>query len=201
MNSQPPRVWIQRRDTLARSAAAAHMGTIAQLTAFSADADSALARGELDGPQWSQLKFSCSSLLINLGDIRAHRAGVTAGIQCARDALDRSLFPTQSRGLFALRDREALRTTRALFTAVGHSREHRDVRGRALCNLDNALDHSGRWLEARSEPLGTRCAHSSGNFSGTPAMCRSFWGWRGGCWRAPVASGFCGARGATTSSA
>jgi len=146
--------------------------------AFSADTDAAVEHEKLSGSQWSELKFSCSSLLINLGDTRKNRAAVEAGIRCASDALQRNEFPaingqlnyniangraalheidlatwrdahpTSPRGHFALRDRESLRAMRAGFAAVGHSNEHADVRGRALCNLGNALDHSGRWLEA-----------------------------------------------------
>ncbi|WBM80179.1 tetratricopeptide repeat protein [Cryobacterium breve] len=149
-----------------------------QLESFSADADSALVRGDLSGPQWSQLKFSSASLLINLGSDRANRPAVESGIQCARDALLRDLYPeireqleynianglsalhemdlavwratsaSQPQGLFAIRDRESLRTTRALYASVGYSGTNHDTRGRALCNLANMLDHSGRWLEA-----------------------------------------------------
>ncbi|MEV8273581.1 LA2681 family HEPN domain-containing protein [Microbacterium sp. NPDC077184] len=167
---------------------------------FSDDVDNALESGRLNGVQWSQLKFSCSSLLINLGALRANPDAVAAGIKCARDGLDRALFPgfggqlkynianglsalhdidlaawravepTQPRGTFALHDRDRLRTTRTLFAAVGHSNEPADVRGRALCNLGNTLDHSGRWLEAYQAYVDSLAADpTNGNAAGNAA--------------------------------
>ncbi|WP_310244628.1 LA2681 family HEPN domain-containing protein [Microbacterium sp. BE35] len=146
------------------------------------------------------MKFSCSSLLINLGALRANQDAVAAGIQCARDALDRGLVheldgqlkynvanglsalhhldlaewrgnePTQPRGVFGLRDRDRLRATRTLFAAAGHSDEPADVRGRALCNLGNTLDHSGRWLEAYQAYVDALAADpTNGNAAGNAA--------------------------------
>jgi tetratricopeptide (TPR) repeat protein len=60
---------------------------------------------------------------------------------------------TLRRGKFDVADRLAhaddLRVVRVLYAGVGH--DHRlpaDMRSRALCNLGNTLDSSGRWLEA-----------------------------------------------------
>lgn len=48
-----------------------------------------------------------------------------------------------------LQDRELLRDARLLFTTVGYDNQVAgDLRGRALCNLANTLDDSGRWVEA-----------------------------------------------------
>ncbi|MBT1669653.1 hypothetical protein KK092_09690 [Curtobacterium flaccumfaciens pv. flaccumfaciens] len=48
-----------------------------------------------------------------------------------------------------LQDRELLRDARLLFTTVGYDNHVAgELRGRALCNLANTLDDSGRWVEA-----------------------------------------------------
>ncbi len=48
-----------------------------------------------------------------------------------------------------MQDRELLRDARFLFTVVGYdSQVAGELRGRALCNLANTLDDSGRWVEA-----------------------------------------------------
>lgn len=173
-----PRVWEQRLDVLVRQASAGHTGTITKLVELAEDADSALTRKQIDGRAWTRIKFTASSLLINLGAERERRDAAVAGIECAEDALRRDLAPeiagqlryniangltvlhemerakdlnaepSQLHGLIAIRDRESLRRVRALFSAVGYSDEPSGVRGRALCNLGNTLSHSARWLEA-----------------------------------------------------
>jgi tetratricopeptide (TPR) repeat protein len=178
MNKQMPRMWALRLDTLVRSASAGHTATIPQLIDFATDVEAASVRGEMDGAQSTTLTFNASSLLINLGSDRHHRVGVDAGIDLAREALRRGLdtsmdghlkyniangltarleieraktrqsAPNEPRGLFDLRHRDWLREARSLFAQVGYSDESPDTRGRALCNLGNLLDHSGRWLEA-----------------------------------------------------
>ena len=46
-------------------------------------------------------------------------------------------------------DRELLRDARLLFSVVGYDDQVAgELRGRALCNLANTLDDSGRWVEA-----------------------------------------------------
>lgn len=48
-----------------------------------------------------------------------------------------------------MQDRELLRDARLLFTVVGYDVQVAgELRGRALCNLANTLDDSGRWVEA-----------------------------------------------------
>jgi hypothetical protein len=162
-----PAKWIRRRDSLIRISSRGDTGTIALLTAFSTDLDTALDAGELTGSSWAQLKFTCSSMLINLGDDRRNRDAVESGIRCAQDALERggephlaeqlqynvangrsslhklnvrewkAADPGLAPGLIALRDRELLRLLRRGFSDVGYSDAHADTRGRALCNLGN----------------------------------------------------------------
>ncbi len=52
---------------------------------------------------------------------------------------------------YRLRNMRELASVRGLFASVGHDlRMPADLRGRALCNLGNVLDESGRWVEAYS---------------------------------------------------
>ncbi|MBF0817790.1 hypothetical protein E4U02_15415 [Microbacterium paludicola] len=200
MTDRVPRTWAQRRDALVRSVAAGHSGTVAQLATFSSDLDDALAGRRLNGVQWTQLKFSCSSLLINLGAARGIQDSVSAGIECARDARERGYLPVldgqlnyneanglsalhdidltqwrqanpeSPRGIFALEDQDRLRTVRVLFASVGYLSEAADVRGRALCNLGNTLDRSGRWLEAYQAYVDALAADpTNGNAAGNAA--------------------------------
>ncbi|WP_138946833.1 LA2681 family HEPN domain-containing protein [Plantibacter sp. M259] len=178
MDERLPSAWVQRRDIVARLASGGHTAAIAKLLELSSDADQALIDGELGDLQWSSLKFSCSSLLTNLGTDRRDRAVITAGIECAQQILDdesvpefrgnveynianglaalnmvdreewHTAEPDVPRSVLELRDRDRLRRVRSLFARVGYSAEHGDLPARALCNLGNALDHSGRWLEA-----------------------------------------------------
>jgi tetratricopeptide (TPR) repeat protein len=56
-----------------------------------------------------------------------------------------------SRCSYRLAHLEGLREPRMLFSGIGADRSvPADVRGRALCNLGNVLDDSGRWVEAYS---------------------------------------------------
>lgn len=175
-------------------------GTIALLADFSTDLDAALDAGELTASAWAQLKFTCSSILNNLGDDRGNRDAVERGIQCAQDALERggepqlteqlqynvangrsSLHKLNARewraadpalppGLIALRDRELLRLVRRGFSDVGYSDAPDDTRGRALCNLGNELDHSGRWVEAYQAYVDALAADpTNGNAAGNAA--------------------------------
>lgn len=195
-----PGKWIRRRDSLVRIAGRADTGTIVLLDAFSTDLDTALAAGELSESSWAQLKFTCSSMLINLGGDRRNRGALESGIRCAQDALERdgepqlaeqlqynvangrsSLHKLNARewraadpnlppGLIALRDRESLRLLRRGFSDVGYSEVHDDARGRALCNLGNELDHSGRWVEAYQAYVDALAADpTNGNAAGNAA--------------------------------
>lgn len=195
-----PRTWLQRRDVLVRLAAAGHIAVIPEIEAFSTDADAALARQELSDEQWSQLKFTCSSLLINLGSHGPHREAVVLGIDKAREVVE-STRPPQIMGdllyniangllalheidlvtwgaehaeqpptLFTIHDRATIREARALFSAVGYSGAPAQLRASALCNLGNALDHSGRWIEAYQAYVDALEADpSNGNAAGNAA--------------------------------
>jgi tetratricopeptide (TPR) repeat protein len=177
MGKSVPRTWALRRDTLGRLAAAGNSGTIKQLESFEGDLDAALDDEQLEVQPWAELKFSCSSLLINLGSDLENSAAVSAGVATAQEALARVDYPALAPqlsyniangldalhridrvswsnqhpdtpwSLFNLKDRDRLRASRAGFSRIGYSNAHGDTRGRALCNLGNALDHSGRWLE------------------------------------------------------
>lgn len=172
------RAWAKRMENLARQAEKGYTATISQLMSLSSDADQALTDGSLQTPQWILLKFNCSSLLINLGSDRGNREAVLHGYECAEaammkagdsemkpsleynianglsalNAIDRQAWrtaePACPTGLLELKDRARLRRLRALYASVGSSAASADLRGRALCNLGNSLDHSGRWLEA-----------------------------------------------------
>jgi len=170
------------------------------LDEFSRDLDQALDRGDLGASAWGQLKFTCSSMLINIGAARHIRAAIDFGIRCAEDAIERAdepeLFeqlvfnvgngrsalhilnsrewraeqPDLQPGIIALRDRENLRAIRRDFFDVGYSSAHWDVRGRALCNLANELDHSGRWVEAYQAYVDALAADpTNGNAAGNAA--------------------------------
>lgn len=195
-----PAKWVRRRDSLIRISGRADTGTIALVAAFSTDLDAALEAGELTGSSWAQLKYTCSSMLINIGDDRGNRDAVESGIRCAQDALERdgepqlgeqlqynvangraslhklnarewkSVDPGLPPGLIALRDRELLRLLRRGFSDVGYSDVHDDIRGRALCNLGNELDHSGRWVEAYQAYVDALAADpTNGNAAGNAA--------------------------------
>jgi hypothetical protein len=178
---------------------------------FSSDLDAAFDSGALTGHQWSELKFTCSSLQINLGSDRHLRDAVGAGVSSAREALDRDVFPElvghlrynvangllalhdldlkrwrsqnpqHHRSLYALEDRDRVRQVRALFAEVGHSSsESSDTRSRALCNLGNTLDHSGRWLEAYQAYVDALDADpTNGNAAGNAAELLRFRAARG----------------------
>lgn len=195
-----PAKWVRRRDSLIRISGRGDTAAIALLNAFSTDLDTALEAGELTGSSWAQLKFTCSSLLINLGDDRRNRDAIESGIRCAQDAVERgsepllaeqlqynvangrtSLHKVNARdwkaagpglppGLITLRDRELLRLLRRGFSDVGYSVVHEHVRGMALCNLGNELDHSGRWVEAYQAYVDALAADpTNGNAAGNAA--------------------------------
>ena len=195
-----PHSWTLRRDGLIRLAERNDSGTSALLIDFSVDLDAALNRHELTASVWAQLAFTCSSLLINLGGVRGDRASIERGIHRAQSILDRNAEPELSEqiafniangrsalhivtvrewrdldpdirpGLLALRDRETLRAARRGFFDVGYSVAPADTRGRALCNLGNELDHSGRWVEAYQAYVDALVADpTNGNAAGNAA--------------------------------
>lgn len=166
---------------------------------FSRDLDAALGSKELSESSWAQLKFTCSSLLLNIGADRSNRSALDDGILCAEQAIGagpveleeqltyniangRSMIhvvnarewtaenPNLQPGLIALRDRDLLRALRRGFSDVGYSPTSADTRGRALCNLGNELDHSGRWVEAYQAYLDALTADpTNGNAAGNAA--------------------------------
>jgi hypothetical protein len=138
-------------------------------------------------------------MLINLGEMRHEQDTVAAGIEIARYALSQEHFPELhgqlkynianglsalyvmdlvtwraanpkgAPGSFALEDRDRLRQTRTLLAAAA-SAEHSDTRGRALCNLGNTLNHSGRWVEAYQAYVDALTADpTNGNAAGNAA--------------------------------
>jgi tetratricopeptide (TPR) repeat protein len=195
-----PAKWIRRRDSLIGISGRSDTGTVALIEAFARDVDAAFEGGELAESAWAQLKFTCSSILINIGDDRYNRDAVESGIRCAQEALDRDGEPQLAEqlrynvangrssfhklnarewkasepdlppGLIALRDRELLRLMRRGFWDVGYSDAAADTRGRALCNLGNELDHSGRWVEAYQAYVDALTADpTNGNAAGNAA--------------------------------
>ncbi|MGN6326132.1 LA2681 family HEPN domain-containing protein [Pseudolysinimonas sp.] len=195
-----PGAWIRRRDSLIGIFERGDSGTIALIKNFASDLDAAFDARKLTPSAWAQLKFTSSSMLINLGDDHRDRDAVESGIRCAQDALEqdgepqlaeqlqyniangrsalhklnarewKAADPTLPPGLIALRDREMLRHLRRGFSVVGYSAAHDDTRGRALCNLGNELDHSGRWVEAYQAYVDALTADpTNGNAAGNAA--------------------------------
>jgi hypothetical protein len=75
------------------------------------------------------------------------------------------------RAPFELTRRNELRLIRRLFAEVGHSEELGGLeRSRALCNLGNVLDESGRWVEAYESYVDALLAFpQNGNAAGNAA--------------------------------
>lgn len=171
------------------------------MRALSRELDSALETGKLNRSAWAQLKFTCSSLLLNIGDDQSDRSALDEGIRCAEEAIEKQAGPPGleeqltynvangramlhalnarewsaensdlAPGLIALRDRDLLRALRRGFFDVGYSSANSDTRGRALCNLANELDHSGRWVEAYQAYVDALTADpTNGNAAGNAA--------------------------------
>lgn len=74
--------------------------------------------------------------------------GLLASFQISETA-DQDSAVLTSNPRYRLDHPDGLQEARALFRVVGHDlRAPADVRSRALCNLGNVLDESGRWVEA-----------------------------------------------------
>lgn len=173
-----PHSWAVRMKAVAKQAEMGYTATISQALSLSADADQALNNEKLGDHHWSLVKFHCSSLLINIGNDKHLSNAIAQGIECAESALGSTPFTELeselkyniANGLLALseidqdrwhedesdialsllkvKDRVRLRRIRSLFLSSGSRNVEQDLRSRALCNLGNVLDTSGRWLEA-----------------------------------------------------
>lgn len=133
--------------------------------------------GTLGAEEWAEICFSMSSLLINIGSTKRNAEWVQDGVQAAEVVIASDVevpFDTQflyniGNGLLELAQigmeadiaddparvtvmgagKESLRRARRMLQLAGYSEDSpAEVRGSALCNLANALDESGRWVEA-----------------------------------------------------
>lgn len=147
-----PKAWERRRGEVIQSSQGDLDFFRIKVAQFSDDIDRALDSDEVDSRQWSEMKFTCSSLLINVGENRGERQLVEGGIECAELVLDRCAFPEINSnlkyniangllalhvlgrsewcvenpesppGLFSIINRKDLRRARRLLADVGNSR-------------------------------------------------------------------------------
>ncbi|WP_434157563.1 LA2681 family HEPN domain-containing protein [Clavibacter michiganensis] len=148
------------------------------ITVFVDDATEARDARRLKDSAWAQLILYCSSLLINLGETKHNSDIITQGERLVRIGLGessaRDLHPelhynlgnaltaqhdleirqyqdvSDAEGVryVLMKNRATLRDIRFHFAFAAREGLSGDARGRALCNLANSLDESGRWLEA-----------------------------------------------------
>ncbi|MEB0201970.1 LA2681 family HEPN domain-containing protein [Cryobacterium sp. 5I3] len=151
-------------------------GSLDRLRSMKLEVESA----ELTPMTRATLRFTLVSCMINVADDLADAEGLFTGEEWASQALQDAEIPRQLLSQFALHlanaqsaifqlaekasgatdgsspafrlgNLEGLREARFLYSMIGADlSSHGDVRSRALCNLANSLDESGRWVEAYS---------------------------------------------------
>lgn len=160
--------------------------------------DQLLEQGSLSGDDWAEAGFIASSVLINFSEEKLSKPAAALGVRIADRAIEvteneplrRNLEYNAANGRVAshklklpaspsstqyvasrLEDASILMEARVLYDRVGRDRSVAlDLRGRALCNLANTLDDSGRWVEAYQTYLDALDADSTnGNASGNAA--------------------------------
>jgi len=149
--------------------------SLAGLRALKVEVESA----QLDEATHTTLRFTLTSCMINMSSDLSDAEGLLAGEEWASEALGNPRTPSYFLSQFALNlanvqttifqlaeksggaeasapefrlaNVEGLRKARYLYSIIGADiRTHDEIRSRALCNLANSLDESGRWVEAYS---------------------------------------------------